>query len=127
MKKTAVDFHTIEPNHSAIHTRLVNWARYVAVHPRSITQPMWRAAKTSRQWDIDPHIKIEVDILDGHILEKAVYKLPEPMRGSVRWWYVTREGVTVQRKAQGLTAEGLQKAVRDGRQMLINSLKRINS
>jgi len=122
MSNNTVDFHYVEQKHDAIHARLLNWARWVSDKPVSITQPMWRNSLTSKQWEVSPQIKIDVDTLDGHEIEKAVYKLPEPMRGAIRWYYVTRCGVTVQRKSQGLTAEGLAKAVHDGRTMLCSRL-----
>ena len=118
-----IDHNYIEPHHSAIHDRLSNWARYVSV--RQIAwpiQPMFRAAKTPKTLDVDAHVRIDVNTLDGHAIERAISALPALNRDALRWWYVRRWSVMRQRKMQGLTDEGLQRAVRDGRQMLINRL-----
>jgi hypothetical protein len=123
MKKQDVDFSAIEDGHKDIHNRLLNWARYVSTNTLSINQPMFSQVKSSRQWDVDPHISIPVDTLDGHVLEKAVFKLPILNRSAIRWYYVGRNSITSQRKEQGLTSEGLALLVRDGRQMLKNILR----
>jgi len=118
-----VDFHDISATHDQIHARLVNWARYVAVKrsPWSV-HPMWRGYRTSIQWDTETRVRIDIDTLDGHAIEKAVGALPIQNRDALRWYYVKRCSVMEQRRAQGLTAEGLDKAVRDGRTMLVNRL-----
>jgi len=63
--------HHIDPVHEVIHSRLINWARYVKVTGGGgFIQPMWKQGKSSRQWDESPHINIEVDTLDGHAQSK---------------------------------------------------------
>lgn len=121
-----IDFSRIETDQDAIHLRLVNWARYVRDHPNMWpVQPMFRQAKTPRQWDISPHIRIEVDQLDGLLVEKTVRHLPEKNRDAVRWFYAY-SAVPVGKMARhlGLSPAGLDVAVRDGRTMLINRLRR---
>lgn len=124
MKET-VDFNRIEPSHAEIHERLLNWARCVAVKAPRWVHPMFKNTKTSRQWDIDPHISKSSDFLDGHVMEKAVSGLPIPHREAIRWWYVHRNSITSQRRAQGLTLDGLHLMVRDGRQMLKNTVSHL--
>jgi hypothetical protein len=117
-----IDFGRVEDE--AMHMRLVNWARYVRDHPNMWpVQPMFRHVKTSRQWDISPHIKIEVDQIDGLRVEKIIRTLPDKNRDALRWYYVY-SSITVlkMRKYLGLTNEGLNKAVCDGRTMLKNNL-----
>jgi len=118
-----IDFNRISSSQDQIHDRLLNWVRYVAVKRTPwFVQPMFRQALTNRQWDVEPHIRVDIDTLDGHALEKAVGQLPTRNRDALRWYYVRRGSVMEQRRAQGLTAEGLDKAVRDGRAMLVNRL-----
>lgn len=126
MQRDFVDFSRIESGQDAIHARLINWARYVRDHPNMWpVQPMFRQAKTPRQWDINPHIRVEVDALDGLLLEKAIRHLPELQRDALRWHYVYATiSVTKIRRYLGVTVEGLDRAVRDGRVMLGNRLRR---
>ena len=118
------DFHRLEAEHESIHLRLQNWARYVRVnHSPWFVQPMFRKALTSRQWDLQPHIKTDIDTLDGHKIEKAVSFLPEINRDAVRWSYVfSRISINKMKSHLGVTTDGLDKAVRDGRTMLVNRL-----
>lgn len=113
----------IEEKHRAIHARLINWARWV--RPRrsaGFIQPMFRGSRTSRQWDSDPHIPTTVDMLDAQWIEKAVCKLPEPHRLSLKWHYVYPVDPRRICRALGLNRDGLAHLVRDGRQMLTNRL-----
>jgi hypothetical protein len=117
-----VDFSRIEDE--STHLRLVNWARYVRDHPNMWpVQPMFRSVKTPRQWDINPHIRVEIDQLDGLLVEKAIRTLPDKQRDALRWYYVY-SSITVlkMRKYLGLTNEGLNKAICDGRTMIKNNL-----
>jgi hypothetical protein len=120
MRRDLPDFFLIAESQQAIHMRLENWARYVAVrHPNWIS-PMWKQGKSNgRQWHA-PEVKAEVDTLDGHALEKAVSGLPWAHRDSLRWFYVHKTNPHWPRKALGVTDGGLQDLVKAGRQMLIN-------
>lgn len=124
-KKTFVDYYHVEPIHSDIHARLLNWARWVRDHAATVQQPIFQQYRPPRQYAEDAIVKIDVDKLDGQRMEKAVFALPETNRESIRWWYVKKWiTVTEQRKALGLTHAALALAVRDGRQMLKNRLSR---
>ena len=120
--RDAVDFCHIEDGHREIHKRLVNWARWVAPGEPKRVSPMFAHAKTSRQWDVDPHTSIPVDTIDAQYVEKAVYKLPKDHREALRWWYVYQGSVRDQCRRQALSPTGLQLCVRDGRQMLKNTM-----
>ena len=121
-----VDFSRIETAHDAIDARLRNWARYVRDHPNMWpVQPMFRQAKTPRQWDISPHIRQEVDKLDGLLLEKTIRHLPECNRDALRWSYVYGSiSLSKITRYMGVSGADLCKAVRDGRHMLANRLRK---
>jgi len=115
-----LDLHHIDSAHEAVHQRLINWARYVRVTGGGFIQPMWKQGKSSRQWDESPHINIEVDTLDGHIIEQAVYKLPPNHRSVIRWWYCFNTPEHKVRRELACTHAGLALLVREGRGMLLN-------
>lgn len=121
-KALTADFSTVLPGHNAIHNRLVNWARWVTVHPTSFTQPMFAGYTTSRKWEANPHISTPVDKLDAAVIEHAVAALPHHHRYVVRWLYVHRNTVSVtkMRKALGVTAMTASDLGHRARQMLVN-------
>jgi len=123
MIRDYIDFHAVEPHQLAMHDRLLNWARYVRVRRVMWQAPIWRLGRSgSRQWH-SPEPREEVDILDGHALEKAVGALPEKHREAIRWSYVWRTTPAHARRALGVTSDTLCRLVTDGRAMLINRSK----
>jgi DNA-directed RNA polymerase specialized sigma24 family protein len=120
MKRDYIDFHFVEPHQIAIHDRLINWARYVQVKVPHWVAPIWKLGKSNtRQWHA-PEPRIEVDILDGHAVEKAVYALPEKHRAAIRWHYVYKSGPVAACRKIGVNAEMLRRLVIEGRAMLVN-------
>lgn len=119
-----VDFSRIEDN--ATHLRLVNWARYVRDHPNLLPmQPMFRNAKTPRTLDVDRYMPPPIDQLDGLLVEKTVRVLPERNRDALRWCYVY-PSIFPMKMARylGVSVGALGQAVRDGRLMLKNNLRK---
>ena len=120
MKNDYIDFHAVEPHHIPIHNRLLNWNRWVRVSVPLGQAPIWRLGKSnSRQWH-PPEARVEVDTLDGHAMEKAVGALPDKHRDAIRWCYVWQTSPMKARRHLGVTNEGLQRLVVDGRTMLTN-------
>jgi DNA-directed RNA polymerase specialized sigma24 family protein len=120
LQREYIDFHAVPDGQLAMHDRLLNWARYVRVHVPHWQSPIWRLGKSNtRQWE-PPTLREDVDTLDGHAVEKAVSALPEKHREAVRWHYVWRTTPTYARRVLGVTNEGLQRLVIDGRTMLQN-------
>lgn len=122
-----IDFAHVPTRQDAIHLRLEQWARWVRVTPKGwATHPMWRNAKTPRQWDIDPHIHQTMNTLEAHEIERAVSLLPSKHRSAVRWFYVfpfIHQG-KIQREL-AVTNAALAQLVVDGRDMLTNRLRTI--
>jgi hypothetical protein len=118
------DLHHIPNNQTQIHTRLENWRRYVSSSTKAwFVQPMFKQAKTQKQWEADLHVPMPVDTQDGHILEKAVSALPEKHRAVIRWYYVFPHLPENRiRRECGLTREMLVKIAIDARYMLINRI-----
>jgi DNA-directed RNA polymerase specialized sigma24 family protein len=122
MQRDLPDFHTVHPLHLVIHDRLNNWERYVRAGGRTCwTSPMFRGYRPERDNGHDLEPRIPVDELDGHAMEKAVYKLPEKNREAIRWCYVYRYIPDKKvREGLGVTRVGLVTLIHDGRAMLRN-------
>ena len=121
--RESVDFSHVSDEHLEIDKRLRNWARWVKVRPHGWqTHAMWRNARTSRQWDIAPHMPSITNTLDAVVIEKAVSALPDKWRDAVRWSYVHCSNPADMAQKMGLSKQGLADAVVHGRNMLINRL-----
>ena len=120
-----IDFHHIATRHDEIDRRLREWARWVRVSPKPwATQPMWRNARTPRQWDIDPVVHQTLNTLEAHEIERAVSHLPDKHRSAIRWAYVFP--AVHQNKVQrelAVTADALAKLIEDARDMIANRLQ----
>lgn len=120
MRTKSVDFHYVEPGHKDIDAKLCNWRAWVTPRAPSWVSPMFRMAlSNTRQWHA-PELRPTCDVLGAMAMEKAVSKLPEPFRTAIRWNYVTPVNPRKACQVLGLSMDGLAKAVRDARQMLIN-------
>lgn len=120
MRRDLPDFFLVAENHLAIHARLENWARYVAVKGSHWQAPIWKLGKSNgRQWST-PDLKEPVNTLDGHAIEKAVGLLPHAHRDAIRWCYVLRSGPARIKRMLAVNDAGLMQLVSDGRSMLTN-------
>jgi len=118
-----VDFAHVPESQIDIHERLQCWARWVSVRINGWqTHPMWRNCKSSRQWDIEPHISQTPDILDALAIERAVSSMPDKQRDALRWYYVKRSDAMGMCRFLGLSKQGLADCVFNGRTMLRNKL-----
>jgi len=120
-----VDFARIPSRQDAIHIRLEQWGRWVRVHPAAwALQPIWRNAKTPRQWDVNPHINQPLNTLECHETERAVSLLPDKHKTVLRWLYVwpwVHEGKV--RRETASTSDALYEVSIDARDMVIDRLK----
>ena len=118
-----IDFHHIPARHDAINLRLEQWARWVAVRPQPWKmQPMFRLYKAPPQWEAR-ELKVEINTLEAHEIEKMVSQLPDKPRAALRWAYVysyIHHGA-IQRKL-GVTTQELETLINNGRDMLKNRL-----
>jgi DNA-directed RNA polymerase specialized sigma24 family protein len=122
MKRDLIDFFVVEHHQLAIHERLDNWSRWVEHRCRvgGKVAPMWANYRSNaRQWH-EPELRAPTNELDGQAMEKAVAMLPAPHRDAIRWNYVWKGGPLHMARKLGVSKDGLQMLVRDGRQMLIN-------
>lgn len=119
MKKPVTDFHHIEPHQAAIHERLRNWARWVSVRPQRMVHPMFKMYRPAQHWD-PKEFREPCDLIDAQAIEKLVGTLPPPFAFALRWAYVYSFPVGVARRELATSTAGLQRYVRDGRQMLVN-------
>jgi DNA-directed RNA polymerase specialized sigma24 family protein len=114
------DFHTVRPEHLAIHDLLLNWTRVVRVNTAyAKPTPMFAHYRSSEVWACDT--QIPADLLAGWKMEKAVGQLPPKHRDAVRWAYVHRR-VPPQKQARMLAVPllTLGDLVHDARSMLKN-------
>ena len=118
-----VDFNHVATEHEAIHARLENWRRWVAVrHHGLATAPMFRMFQSkARQWHA-PVIQTPVDTLDAVLVEKAVAALPEKHRDAIRWSYVHAGNPVAMARTLGVSKQGLADLVDAGRTMLQNRI-----
>ena len=120
-----VDYTHVQDRHQAIHARLENWRRWVIVRPHGWqTHPMWRNSRTSRQWDISPHVGVSTDTLDAMLIEKAVSSLPTKQREALRWCYVHCNNPAAMARELAVSKQGLADLVSSARTMLTNTVKR---
>lgn len=119
-----VDFHVIDPLHSKVHERLLNWARWVKVRPELGWKmaPFWRLIKKERVGE-ELIIRETCDILDAEMVEKIVRALPEPNRTAIRWWYVKADSPKKAARALGLSLSGLSDIISQTRSLLSRSLR----
>lgn len=122
----SVDLNHIEARHNSIDLRLIEWARWVRVTPKSwSTAPMFRMYQSkARQWETDPVIHVEINTLAASEIERAVSVLPDKHRTATRWYYVfpfIHEGKI--RREIGLTQDALCQILTDSRDMLVNRMR----
>ena len=84
---------------------------------------MFRLYKAPPQWEAR-ELKVEINTLEAHEIEKMVSQLPEKPRAALRWAYVysyIHHGA-IQRKLAVTTAE-LETLINNARDMLKNRLQ----
>jgi DNA-directed RNA polymerase specialized sigma24 family protein len=119
-----VDYTQVLPEHDAIHERLRNWARWCkAGNAGWAMHPMWRHLEEKERRE-NPVVAIPVDTLDGHLMEKAVFQLPEKHRHAIRWSYVFNHNPLGACKQIAVSKERLAELVRESRSMLNNRLNK---
>ena len=114
-----IDFHRVDPQHAAIHGRLINGARWVPPRFGARPSPMFRGYRSTDQW-IAPEVREAVDTLDAQRLEKAVSALPARYRMAIRWCYIDQTHPRRACRALAVSADGLMDLIRAARQMLLN-------
>jgi hypothetical protein len=120
-----IDLNYVHPRHDEIDRRLCEWRRYVQVNPQGWSvQPMWRFYRAPKQWESDLQIRIEINTLDAHEIERAVSFLPAAHRTAIRFFYVFPHiPVGKVQRELGATREALAGLIHDGRTMLVNRLR----
>ena len=121
----SIDLNHVHPRHDAINLRLEEWARYCRVKPAVwCCQPMFRLYRAPKQWESDLDIRIEINTLAAHEIERAVSFLPDKHRTAIRWCYVfSHVPVGKVQRELGATREALAGLIHDGRTMLVNRLR----
>mgnify|MGYP000039881552 CR=1 FL=1 len=119
-----IDLHHIPARHDTINLRLEQWARWVAVRPQPWKmQPMFRLYKAPPQWE-PRELKVEINTIEAHEIEKMVSQLPDKHRSAIRWAYVYSyiHPGPIQRKL-GVTIPELETLINNARDMLKNRLQ----
>ena len=114
-----IDFNAVPFRQEHIHSRLVNWARWVRPRRSSWVHPMWRGFKASEVW-AGTRVSVPIDPLDAQAVEKGVSLLPDAHRFAIRWCYVYGGNPRRAARQVGESLEGLAVLITNGRQMLIN-------
>jgi DNA-directed RNA polymerase specialized sigma24 family protein len=77
----------------------------------------------ARHWEIDPPIRIEINTLAAHEIEKIVSALPDKHRSALRWCYVFDMVPVIKvRQHLGVTNDALLDLVDSARDMVKNRL-----
>ena len=85
---------------------------------------MFRLYRAPKQWESDLQIRIEINTLAAHEIERAVSFLPPAHRTAIRWCYVfAHVPVGKVQRELGATREALAGLIHDGRTMLVNRLR----
>ena len=117
----SLDIGRVPHHQTDIHKRLQNWAAWVTPGNNLSICPMFKATFKSNSWQWHaPEYRETCDTNDAWKMEKEVCKLPKPNRDALVWWYVYRTGALKARKFLGVTLQGLDDLVVNGRQMLMN-------
>jgi len=116
-----IDFHAVADEHLAIHSRLLEWARWVKPRRQGWpVSPMFRLYRSKNwQWE-RPTVRSDIDELQALAIERAVAKLPAPEMWAVRWSYVGCSGPGPIARSLGVSKAGLAELVTRGRTMLRN-------
>ena len=114
------DFHAVRHEHTAIHERLLNWARWSRTHRGGYaTLPMFRLYRPDN-YERTPG-EAAPDSLDAVALQKLFAHVPEKNRWALQWAYCY-PFISPQKACRALvvTRAGLCELVHDGRSMVKN-------
>ena len=128
MKREDTDFHTVRAGHTAIHGRLLNWARWTRSHSASPSvQPMFRGYRPYAYPEAQGG-GMPIDTLDAVGLQKLMHRLPEKHRLVIQWSYVFPflSPFKVCRHL-AVSKSGLAELVHDGRTMLKNQSQQLDN
>lgn len=116
----------VEPRHAAINLRLEQWARWSRVGtPRGAVTPMFRQYRSTHQYDDEPYVAQPVNTQECIACQFAVSGLPVRVRAVINWHYARPWiPVRVVRQQLGVTTEHLKTLLDNGRDMVINRLRR---
>ncbi len=117
-----VDFNLVHEHHREIDLRLTNWGRWCCSRSGGVaTSPAFRLYRSTEQWrGLQTGVSGSIDKIDAQRVQKAVQALPEKHRHAVNWSYVYRNAPVKMAKGLGVSLDGLQELVHQGRQMLVN-------
>ena len=120
------DYTHIEARHDSVNIRLEQWARWVQVRPQVWKmQPMFRSYRAPRQYAYETaDIKVALNTLECHEIERIVSHLPDKHRSALRWYYVYPFISDSRiRRELGETRAGLAELLHKGRCMVVNRLR----
>lgn len=119
MRRDAVDFSAVSPEHADIDRRLANWARWSNNRGGGTASPMFRLYRSTEQWAQET-TGSPIDAIDAQKVQKAVSQLPTKHRLALSWCYIRKNNPRKAAESLGESLEGLMLLVANSRQMLIN-------
>lgn len=127
MRRDAVDYFLVPDGQLEIHSRLEDWARWVKVRPHGWqVAPMFRQYRSKAwQWEA-PVVRAQLNIPEALEIERTVSALPDKHRTALRWCYVICSGPSAVCRDLGVSKSGLATLISEGRQMVVNRLRRSN-
>jgi len=116
----------ILPHHAEIDVRLERWGHWVTTQPKAWSVLPMFAQYRSHAWQWEtPLIHINGTPAENWQIEKLVSHLPDKHRTVIRWAYAWPWiPIRAVRQHLGLTVPSLLSLLDDGRDMLINRMRR---
>jgi len=125
-REAVIDHFHVSDDHIKIDGRLRNWAAWCHGREGTGVSPMFRLYRPSEEDRDDqasaPVSFTPIDPLDATKVQKAMHKLPEAQRSSLKWSYITQGNPLRAARDHGVSIAGLGALVRSARQMLRNIL-----
>ena len=116
--KDVIDFNRVQPEHIAIHDRLLNWARWCRPTWGSAVHPMFKQAISAARAREDISTAPPVNELDARVIQSAYAALQYRERRAIAWCYVTRGAVTWAMRQCGTDKQGLLVLINQAREKI---------
>lgn len=120
-----IDYNHVPERQSAIHDRLVNWARWCSGGGGGASVlPMFRGYRDN-YFELPGAAQSPINAPEAVEVQKTMAHLPEKHRTAVQWCYVYRNNPVRMCQRLGVSRQGLLDLVDEGRDMVKNRLTQL--
>lgn len=118
MKRDAIDFHEVKPQHYKVHERLENWARSQDGVSRTSSLPMWRYVRSEYVW-APQEPRIPVDSEDAGVIGRTMHgELTKPQLLALSWCYIDQGSPVKATRKIGCSYRGLIEMIHAAREIV---------